>query len=199
METIRFYTDPLCPWAWQGAKWIREVERVRPIDVEWRLFSLFYANEHHREFDDATRDQYLLGLRVMAAARRDDNDAIGRLYERLGTIVHEDGRSLDEDVVRDALEAADLDTGLLERAISDGSTLEEVQREHRGVVEEVDAFGAPTIVLPSGKAVFGPVISLAPIGEEAGQLWDHLRWLAERDEFFEIKRNRDRRPGQRAA
>ena len=26
-ETIRFYTDPTCPWAWQGARWIRRGAR----------------------------------------------------------------------------------------------------------------------------------------------------------------------------
>src|SRR5437588_8934140 len=104
METIRFYTDPLCPWAWQSSKWIREVERTRPIRVEWRLFSLFLANEHHEEFDDATRERYLLGVRALVLVRRvHGNEGLGRVYERLGTIVHEVGRSLTDGVVREAL------------------------------------------------------------------------------------------------
>jgi predicted DsbA family dithiol-disulfide isomerase len=200
MDTIRFYTDPLCPWAWQSARWIREVERVRDIEVEWRLFSLFLANEHHKEFDDATRDRYLLGLRVFALVRREGgNETLGRLYERLGSIVHEEGRALDAEVVRDALKAAELDPALLDRALADPSTLEEVRREHAEVAEQVDAFGVPTIVLPSGRGVFGPVTAVAPEGEEAGELWDHVRWLVEREDFFELKRSRDRKPGERTA
>ena len=200
METIRFYTDPLCPWAWQSSKWIREVERVRPIRVEWRLFSLFLANEHHREFDDATRDRYLLGLRVFARVRSEaGNEGLGGAYGSIGTIAHEEGRALDVEVVREGLRRAGLDPALVDRALADPSTLEQVGREHRSVVEEVDAFGVPTIVLPSGKGVFGPVTAVAPQGDDAGELWDHVRWLAERDDFFELKRSRDRKPGERTA
>ena len=200
METIRFYTDPLCPWAWQSSKWIRQVERVRPVRVEWRLFSLFYANEHHREFDDATRDRYLLGLRLFALVRREGgNDDVGRAYDTIGTLAHEEGRTLDATVIREGLQRAGLDPALVDRALADESTLREVEREHREVVDEVDAFGVPTIVLPSGKGVFGPVTAVAPEGEDAGELWDHVRWLAERDDFFELKRSRDRKPGDRTA
>jgi hypothetical protein len=42
-------------------------------------------------------------------------------------------------------------------------------------------------------------VSLAPTSEEAGQVWDHTRWLIEFDGFFELKRERDRKAGQAAA
>ena len=198
METIRFYVDPLCPWAWQSARWIREVERVRDVRVEWRLFSLFLANEHHEEFDRATRERYLLGVRLLARVRRDHgNEGVGRVYEQIGTLVHEDGRQLDAAVARDALERAGLQPSVLDDALEDDATASEVQQEHEAVVAEVGAFGVPTIVLESGRGMFGPVTAVAPSGEEAGELWDHTRWLMDRDDFFELKRPRDRRPGER--
>jgi hypothetical protein len=52
----------------------------------------------------------------------------------------------------------------------------------------------PTIVSSSGKGIFGPVISTAPRGEEAGELWDKVAWLLEKETFFELKRDRDRKP-----
>jgi hypothetical protein len=54
----------------------------------------------------------------------------------------------------------------------------------------------PTVVLPSGKGMFGPVVAVAPTGEAAGELWDHVRVLIEWDGLFELKRDRDRKPGQ---
>lgn len=69
-ETIGFHFDPLCPWAWQGARWIREVRTVRDIEVDWRLFSLFLVNEHHEELGTETRDAMLYPLRTLALARR---------------------------------------------------------------------------------------------------------------------------------
>jgi len=43
--------------------------------------------------------------------------------------------------------------------------------------------------------MFGPVFAVAPAGEEAGELWDHCRWLIDRGHFFELKRIRHLRPG----
>src|SRR5205823_10084809 len=83
-ETIEFYFDPLCPWAWQGAVWIRQVSDVRPIRVDWRLFSLFLINEHHEEFGPEVRDRMLSGLRVLALVRREvGDDAAGEVYRAI--------------------------------------------------------------------------------------------------------------------
>ena len=39
-QAIDFYFDPSCPWAWRTTLWIREVEKVRPIEVTWKFLSL---------------------------------------------------------------------------------------------------------------------------------------------------------------
>ena len=62
--------------------------------------------------------------------------------------------------------------------------------EHQDGVDRVGAFGVPTISINGQRGFFGPVISTVPSGEEAGELWDHLAWLAARDNFFEYKRRR---------
>ena len=79
------------------------------------------------------------------------------------------------------------------------STIEESRPASASeAVGDVEAFGVPTIILPSGRGMFGPVVAQAPTGEEAGELWDHVRWLIDRDGFFELKRERDRRAGAEA-
>ena len=195
-ETVRFHFDPLCPWAWQGARWIKEVEAVRDIRIDWRLFSLFLVNEHHQEFDSTVEAEMLLGLRVLALVRREaGNDQVERAYFAMGRSVHEERSKLTAEVARASLLEAGLDEGMVDGALGDPSTQEAVVAEHHAVVAEVGAFGVPTIVLESGRGIFGPVTAVAPVGEDAGELWDHVRWLAERDGFFELKRNRDRKPG----
>ncbi len=50
--------------------------------------------------------------------------------------------------------------------------------------------GTPIIAV-EGTAFFGPVISPAPKGEEAGKLWDGVLLAASYPGFFEIKRSRN--------
>jgi 2-hydroxychromene-2-carboxylate isomerase len=195
-ETIRFHFDPLCPWAWQSSKWIREVERVRDIDVEWRLFSLQLINEGR---EDPLADVHALGtpaLRTLAIVRREGgNDGVGHAYEALGNRVHERGEQLSPEVVAKSLADIGLDPSLVDRALEDDSTIAAVKAEHDAAVAQAGAFGVPTIVLSSGRGIFGPVISSAPTEEEAGEMWDRVAWLTEKDYFFELKRERDRSPG----
>ena len=192
---VRFHFDPLCPWAWQASKWIREVEKVRDVDIEWRLFSLELINDG----DDPLADVHARGaaaLRTLVLVRREGgNDAVGRVYEAIGKRVHEaPSHELDHVAMQSALEDEGLDPSMLDRALSDNSTAEDVRNEHVAAVSEVGAFGVPTIVLGSG-GMFGPVIASAPRREAAGELWDHVEWLIRQDGFFELKRERDLQPG----
>jgi 2-hydroxychromene-2-carboxylate isomerase len=194
---IKFHFDPLCPWAWQTSKWIRAVENVRDVDVEWRLFSLEIVNglEDNPYADVLLKDRG--ALRTLALAQRvDGNAAVGRVYEALGRRLHEPpGEALDERAIRLALVDAGWDPSMFDRAVTDESTMEDVRTQHEAAVAEVGAFGVPVIVLPSGQGMFGPVIAKAPTGEAAGELWDHVEWLIRQDGFFELKRERDRKPG----
>jgi 2-hydroxychromene-2-carboxylate isomerase len=197
--TVKFHFDPLCPWAWQTSKWIREVEKVREIEVEWRLFSLEIVNgeaDESNPYAEALQNDRD-ALRTLALVQRaEGNDAAGRLYESLGGRVHEaPPESLIDEVIRAALADAALDQAMLDKAVADDSTMDDVRAQHEGAVAEVGAFGVPVIVLPSGKGIFGPVVATAPTGEAAGELWDRVEWLIEQDGFFELKRERDRKPG----
>jgi 2-hydroxychromene-2-carboxylate isomerase len=194
---VRFHFDPLCPWAWQSSKWIRDVEQVRDVEVDWRLFSLQLINENN---DDPLADLHAKGtpaLRALALVRRvEGNHGVGRLYEALGNRIHEaPTEELNEATVRSALRDAALDPGIVDQALSDESTMHDVRDEHAAAVLEVGAFGVPTILLETGQGMFGPVIAKAPSGEAAGALWDHVEWLIQQDGFFELKRERDRKPG----
>ena len=78
---MRFHFDPLCPWAWQSSKWIREVERVRDVKVDWRLFSLRLINENITDPLAQEHAKGTVALRALAFVRRmKGNDDVGRLY-----------------------------------------------------------------------------------------------------------------------
>jgi 2-hydroxychromene-2-carboxylate isomerase len=176
---------------------MREVQKLRDVTVEWRLFSLALINEGD---GDPLQDPEAPGttaLRTLALVGREHgNDAIDRLYRAMGDRAHENGEPLTSDTVRQALSAARFDVSLADAALADDRTVDEVRSQHDAAVAGVGCFGVPTIVLASGRGIFGPVISKPAEGEAAGELWDHVRWLADQDGFFELKRERDRGPGE---
>lgn len=186
---VTFYFDPLCPWAWLTSLWIREVRRHRPIEVEWKFFSLAGVNERE--------DTWHGPLRIAALARREGgNDAVDRAYLALGRLFHERSDSFEaiaelESLARPYLTEAGLDPELAARALSDPSTTEDVVSEQQDAIERLGAFGVPWIVLEGEEfGFFGPVINEALQGEEALALWDHFAFMGTRSYLFELKRGR---------
>jgi predicted DsbA family dithiol-disulfide isomerase len=37
---VRLWVDPSCPWAWQGAVWLRRLQDAGLVELDWRIFSL---------------------------------------------------------------------------------------------------------------------------------------------------------------
>lgn len=195
-ERVSFHFDPGCPWAWQGSRWIREVARQTDIEVDWRFFSLAVVNNPGTDPLADEHAKSTVALRSLALVRRAaGNEGVGRAYQAMGGLTFERDVRLSPEVAKAALEKAGFGSSMVDEGMKDGSTMEDVRAEHLSAVEQVGCFGVPTIVLESDKGIFGPVMARAPEGRDAVELWDRVRWLIERDEFFELKRERDRKPG----
>jgi hypothetical protein len=91
--------------------------------------------------------------------------------------------------VAEACREAGLPADLVERALADPSTHEEVLAEHQDAVDRYGAFGVSWLVVDDQPIGFyGPIISEVPLGDSALELWDHVSWLLTQSTFFEIKR-----------
>jgi predicted DsbA family dithiol-disulfide isomerase len=192
ITTVTLHVDPCCPWAWLTSRWLREVERVRPVRVVTRLFDLAEANRGKEE--GRMRESHEAGeraSRVLVQARREGGDAaLSRLYTEIGEAYQERAEPLgDPEVLRACARAAGLDAALVDRALGDPTTLDELLTEHRAVAAQ-GAFGAPTLTLEGAAPIFGPVVDVRIAGEPAGELWDHTAWLVRHSSFFELKRER---------
>lgn len=192
MADLTFYFDPVCPWAWRTSLWIREVQKVQPLDVEWKVFSLSEMNRGHDPLA-AEHAQSDAALRTVIAARRAaGNDAVDRLYLALGYARHDRRENLKDDaVIEAALEEAGLDRALLRQALDDATTDEDVKKEHQAAVDKYDAFGVPWLVLAGQRiGFFGPVVTDVPSGDIAAELWHHTSWMIQQPYLYELKRER---------
>lgn len=196
-EHIRFHFDPLCPWCWQTSRWIRRLEHLGHLEVDWAVFSLERVNAGAEESREKGHARAGTALRTAIAVRdAAGRRAVGRYYYALGRRHHEQSAELDDDTVRAALVDADLDPVLLDTAQADDALWDAVTAEHDDLVTRTRSFGVPTIVLDGGDgpAIFGPVISLVPNDDDAVALWEHVSWLARYDNFSELKRDRTVEP-----
>ena len=206
---LRFWFDPVCPFAWMTSKWVRMVAAQRDYRVEWQFISLRLLNaavDYDAQFPEGYEAGHTAGLRLLRVCARTREqhgpDAVAALYERLGHEVFERGPEEDggrrgtagflapvlSDVglpaaLADALEDTSLD------AVVQAETDEALGLAGRDV-------GTPILQFrpPEGTAFFGPVISRLPDEEQAVELWDHVIALAGFPGFAELKRSLRERP-----
>jgi 2-hydroxychromene-2-carboxylate isomerase len=199
-EDVQFWFDPLCPWAWITSRWMHEVEKVRPVRTEWRIMSLAYLNLVQHE-GKGLSEEYVERMskawgpvRVCAAAAAEAGpEVLGPLYTALGTRIHNEGRREDPGIVAEALAEVGLPESLA--AAADSTEFDEsIKKSHHEAFDDVGLDVGTPVVRIRGKALFGPVITPAPKGAAAGELWDGLVLVSQADGFFELKRSRDRRP-----
>jgi 2-hydroxychromene-2-carboxylate isomerase len=209
MADVEFFFDPVCPFCWVTAGWVRNVRRERSLDVSWRPLSLRLLNESiGYEGRPAAYPQVhqrgLEMLRVVVATRaRHGAEAIDGLYASLGATVWDapapeeaSFEAVLERVARPPDLAAALDRaglpGDLADAAADASLDEELRSETDEAVSRAGGgVGTPVLSFdpPGGPTFFGPVIDRAPEGAEAMQLWDAMVTMAHSPGFAELKRS----------
>lgn len=189
-DWIDFHFDIMCPWAYQTSLWIREVARLTDLEIRWRFFSLEEANREPGKKHPWERE-WSYGwsmMRIGVILRRRNMALLDQWYATAGRALHEQGRKPHQpDIARELLTEMNLDPSIVDEALSDPTTHDEVRTEHERVVS-AGGFGVPTIGFPDGRILFGPVIVEPPSGDAAVALWDHVRSWQDFDGLYEIQR-----------
>lgn len=169
-----------------------DVIEQRDLDVKWRILSLGVLNEgrdleaDYRAHIDETWGPARV---VIAAAEECGEQYIKPLYDEIGARIHHEGRR-DEALLAEALVACGLPEKLAAAAKVDVYD-EAMRASTKAALDFVgNDVGVPTIAV-DGVALFGPVVSPAPRGEDAVALWDAYAQIVKVPGFFELKRTRN--------
>ena len=145
---VDFHFDPMCPFAYESSIWIRTVRDELGIEVAWRFFSLEEVNRvegKKHPWERAWSYGWSL-MRIGALLRRRDMSELDAWYFAIGTALHREGKKPhDPEVARQLLEQIGLDGRLLDEAIADPTTHDDVKADHARVVS-AGGFGVPTLV-----------------------------------------------------
>jgi 2-hydroxychromene-2-carboxylate isomerase len=205
---LRFWFDPVCPFAWMTSKWVRSVARQRAYDVEWRFISLRLLNarvDYDSHFPSEYEAGHTAGLRLLRVAARvraeQGREAVGPLYEAYGARIFETADGMNAAVLTPELAGQLLTQAGLSPAFADA--LDDTSWDEELTAEKDEALaltgkdvGTPILHFqpPEGVAFFGPVISRLPDDAQAVELWDHVVGLAAFPGFAELKRSLRERP-----
>ena len=207
-DKVTFYFDVSCPFCWVTSRWIKEVEKVRDIEVEWKPMSLSVLNEGRDELPEEYKFMmqcnWTPARLFNAVFSQDGQEAVDKLYTALGTKIHNENRidrhaHVDEpehafdELIKEAL----AEVGLPEERLAQALTTEfdELMREnHAEAMKEVGNDVDTPVVKLNDVAFFGPVLTRIPRGEEAGKIFDGSVAVASYPYFFEIKRSRTEDP-----
>ena len=171
---VEFHFDVICPWAYQTSLWMRDVRDRLDLDVDWRFFSLEEVNRVEGKKHPWERE-WSYGwsmMRVGALLKRTDPALNDSWYLKAGTALHVEGRQPHRaEVACDLLAEMDLDPGIVDEALADETTHDDVRADHERVIG-LGGWGVPTLVFPGvdedeSRKLFGPVLIEPPIGEAA--------------------------------
>lgn len=189
-QHIDFFFDPMCPWAYQTSLWIREVRRLNDLEISWKFFSLEEINRVEGKKHPWERELSYgwTPMRVGAWLRRSSMQYCDDWYGAIGNALHIDGRRpYEREVAIELLASIDAPASAWDDALADPTTHDEVRADHERAVNEYAGFGVPIMVFPNNRAMFGPVVVPAPMGDEALKWWDLTVSYSSFPGLYEIK------------
>ncbi len=193
LTEVHFWFDPGCPWAWMTSRWMLEVEKVRPVKTIFHVMSLSVLNEGR----DGLSAEYRAGLEkgwppvrvCLAVGEEHGQEKLAAFYTELGTRWHVKKEERLKETTAAALIAIGLPAALADRG-DIGDNDDALRATHHDGMDLVGMDVGTPVIHVEGVAFFGPVVSPAPKGEEAGTVFDGVRQLASYPGFFELKRTR---------
>lgn len=189
---VTLWLDPVCPFSWNTARWIRAVAETTGLAIDWRLMSLAVLNEG-RELPPAQqarmRDSHQVGRLMAAVVREHGTAGWAAAYFAFGERYFERSEPVDANLVAHVLMTAGA-RGATAEVMSDASLDEFIRHQHRAGQDALGETGGSPILRIGGHAFFGPVLTALPAAEDATALFDAVATLAATPQFAQLQRPR---------
>ncbi|WP_238153455.1 disulfide bond formation protein DsbA [Kribbella speibonae] len=195
---VDLYIDPICPYTWVVACWLREVAQYRDLDLRYHVMSLLLLNEgrddsYSRQLGASTGPSRV----ATAVVTHHGSEAFRTWHGAFGDLIFDHWRYPTPTEYRDASAAALSEAGLPAALVDAADTTEyddALRRSHNEGTRPVGIDGGTPVVHIDGAAFFGPVLNAVPRGDDAVRLFDGVRLLAGCPDFYELKRTRTTPP-----
>jgi 2-hydroxychromene-2-carboxylate isomerase len=191
-QQVDLWVDPACPWAWITSRWLLEAAAVRDLDVRFHVMSLAVLNEN-RELSPEYKSRLATAMRpvrvLIAAEERHGNEVVEGLYSAMGTRRHVRQEKEWDEIIAKSLADVGLEDDLA--AAADATDFDDrLRASHAEGMDPVGYDVGTPVIHVDDIAFFGPVVTPAPKGEDAGRLFDGVMMVASTPGFYEIKRSR---------
>ncbi|OBH93027.1 DsbA family protein [Mycobacterium sp. E2733] len=191
MTHVDLYLDPVCPFSWVTARWLRDAAESTHTPVALRQMSLAVLNEGQDADDEKQRHMMerstRLGRLFAAAVAERGPDAFSGLYDSIGRRIHVRREEPTPATIREALAANGLEERLAE-ALDDSGFDEAVRKAHQASQDALgDEAGSPIIAI-DGHAFSGPVLTRAPSAQDGVRLLEAVLTIADMPEFAALQR-----------
>ena len=195
---IDVYYDYLCPWAYRGAEFLRDVREQLGSDalkINWRFFPLEQVNSKEGEDlklweqPDDYQSRSMEGFRASLAAQQQGEELFDRFHQLWFRARHGDYRvNGRRPSVVDVAREAGLDVERFEKDLTDRSLLSKIGDDYQVGRKTLGVFGTPTIVFEGGEAAYLK-LNPKPSGDEVIATWNDLvETVVDRPFIHEIKR-----------
>ena len=189
---MTLWLDPVCPFSWNTARWLRAVAEKTGLTIDWQLMSLAVLNKG-RELPPAQqarmRDSLQVGRLMAAIAREQGTAGWTAAYFAFGERYFDRSEPLNDSLVAHVLTMA----GVLDAtaaAISDTSLHELVRHQHQAGQDALGETGGSPILRINGHTFFGPVLTALPDAEATTALFQAVGTLAATPQFTQLQRPR---------
>ena len=193
---VALYVDPICPYTWVAACWLREVGRLRGLDVRHHVMSLHLLNAGG-VFEKRFAAMVGPSRVAMAVEQHHGSDALRAWHREFGHRIFDHWRYPSPREYRAATLAALVATGLppdLADAAGSDAYDDALRRRTDEAILPVGLDVGTPVIHVDGVAFFGPILNAVPLGDAALRLFDGVRLLAQSRDFFELKRTRTAPP-----